>query len=283
MTDPTEFAQQDILFHAATAEFYDCTVTREYGIYHRHFLHPFLDAAARERVGHVLDVGCGTGVVTFALAERGFAVTAIDHSPAMLEIARAKAEDLGLGDRITFVTGDVANLRFDDQAFDGVTCQGVLHHLQDLDRCVREMWRVLKPGGFIFLSDPCSDITPLKKVLNLALWMGSLLKHRFGRRGPSRDALIPETVEAPISSSRVRAALDSCEFDHEEVFQTHLPRLFPLVPDRARLVLTRLLSAPWRSSRGDLLFVFGRRPHEAGSGRAPSAARNARASDPHRR
>jgi 2-polyprenyl-3-methyl-5-hydroxy-6-metoxy-1,4-benzoquinol methylase len=89
-----QHSERDIAFHAATARNYDATITHDYGIYHRGWVHPILDRVAREfPASTVLDLGCGTGVLSLALAHRGFDVVAIDHSPEMLAIARRKASD----------------------------------------------------------------------------------------------------------------------------------------------------------------------------------------------
>ena len=86
-----DFSQQDIEFHRATAAWYDDETTSEFSVYHRYLLEPFLDRVTAE-LGAVraLDLGCGTGVVSLALAERSFDVLGIDHSVEMLGVAKAK-------------------------------------------------------------------------------------------------------------------------------------------------------------------------------------------------
>jgi SAM-dependent methyltransferase len=117
----------------------------------------------------VLDLGCGTGVVTIAAAARGFRVVGVDHSPEMLEIARRKVDDAGLADRVELEAGEADRLRFGAGEFDGVLCQGLLHHLPELGPCLDEVDRALKPGGFLYVSEPTRDATPLKRAL-LRLW-----------------------------------------------------------------------------------------------------------------
>ena len=86
-----EFSRRDIAFHEATAASYDADVTEVFGIYHRYLLDPFLDrVAGAVGRGRALDLGCGTGVITVSLAERGFDVVGVDHSPDMLAIAEQK-------------------------------------------------------------------------------------------------------------------------------------------------------------------------------------------------
>jgi demethylmenaquinone methyltransferase / 2-methoxy-6-polyprenyl-1,4-benzoquinol methylase len=96
------------------------------------------------RVGpgsRVLDVATGTGDLALELGSRGASVTGMDFSPAMLELARAKAPG------IEFEEGDALDLRYDDASFDAVTVGFGARNFADLDRGLREMARVTKPGG----------------------------------------------------------------------------------------------------------------------------------------
>lgn len=95
--------------------------------------------------GELLDVGCGTGSLTFALGvEPGVTrVTAIDFSPVYIAHAAARNSD----PRIRFQTGDACQLEFPDGSFDHSLSQLVLHFIPEPERAVREMRRVTRPGG----------------------------------------------------------------------------------------------------------------------------------------
>lgn len=93
----------------------------------------------------VLDLGCGTGVLTKALAAMGHEVTGVDISQAMLDKI-----DTG-GGRITLRQGDVYALPFADDSFDGVTTRWVLPHFRDWPILVKEAARVLRPGGTMLI------------------------------------------------------------------------------------------------------------------------------------
>jgi ubiquinone/menaquinone biosynthesis C-methylase UbiE len=251
MSTTDEFSRRDIEFHRETAAVYDEEVTSEYAVYHRFLLEPFLDrVAARSPRGRALDLGCGTGVVSLAVARRGLEVIGVDHSPDMLAIAERKAGEAGLAAECSFETADVRALRFRDGEFDCVTCQGLLHHLQDLGPCLRELARVLRPGGRFYISEPSRDETPVKRLLRVA-WRAT------PRRRRTEAAKAPETVEEPISSADLREALDRLGLAYEIEFLTHVPPLRRHLPDRLYLLASRFLSLPWRRSRGDLVFVFG--------------------------
>jgi demethylmenaquinone methyltransferase / 2-methoxy-6-polyprenyl-1,4-benzoquinol methylase len=89
----------------------------------------------------VLDACCGTGDLAIACAEEGAAVTGLDFSERMLERARRKAPEL------EWVSGDALDLPFEDGAFDGATVGFGVRNVADLDRGLRELRRVLRPGG----------------------------------------------------------------------------------------------------------------------------------------
>jgi ubiquinone/menaquinone biosynthesis C-methylase UbiE len=246
-----EFSRRDIAFHRATAEAYDEEVTSEFGVYHERLLWPFLDRVARERPGgRALDLGCGTAVVTVALARRGLDVVGVDHSPEMLEIGRRKLAEAGLP--ATLETGDVRALRFGDGEFDCVTIQGLLHHLEELEPCLHEAMRVLRPGGFLYVSEPMRDATPAKRF-SLAAWS------RLPRRPRGETGHQVESVEEPLSAAELRRALDELELTYRVEFLTHLPPLRRALPDRMYFALSRALSLPWRRRQGDLVFVFAQK------------------------
>jgi ubiquinone/menaquinone biosynthesis C-methylase UbiE len=96
----------------------------------------------------VLDVGCGTGNLTLAIAsalgESG-RVVAVDISPRMIEVARAKVRD----PRVTFHVADAESLPLSDGACDRVVCFSVWPHFDHHDTAARELARVLRPGGYL--------------------------------------------------------------------------------------------------------------------------------------
>ena len=99
----------------------------------------------------VLDLACGTGDVTLSLSARGIAVVGLDLTPRMLEIASRKAiQDTGL---CTFVVGDMMALPFPDNYFNLVTVGYGLRNVPILDEALREVRRVLCPGGSVISLD----------------------------------------------------------------------------------------------------------------------------------
>ena len=100
----------------------------------------------------VLDVGCGPGTITIDIGSRvaPARVIGMDASADVIAQAQASATDI---ENVTFETGDVYALRFDDNTFDIVHAHQVLQHLPDAVGALREMKRVCKPGGIVAARD----------------------------------------------------------------------------------------------------------------------------------
>ena len=113
------------------------------------FLLPRLQSGQR-----LLDVGCGPGTVTTGLA-RAVApglVTGLDAAPDVLAAARQHAAETGLAN-LEFVEGDVYDLNHPDETFDIVYANQLLQHLSDPVDALREIRRVLRPGGLLAVRD----------------------------------------------------------------------------------------------------------------------------------
>jgi len=133
-----------------------------YDLASRVLLGPYYRSIARDISGHawlgdrVLEVGCGAGHLANMLAARhGVAVTGLDLDPQMVERALANARRTASGNRraADFVVGDVAALPFDDDAFDLVVSTLSMHHWSDPRQALREIGRVLRPGGCVLIWD----------------------------------------------------------------------------------------------------------------------------------
>jgi demethylmenaquinone methyltransferase / 2-methoxy-6-polyprenyl-1,4-benzoquinol methylase len=116
-----------------------------------------VEAVAAGPEDRVLDVACGTGLVAGALVDRwGCEVVGLDQSASMLGRARSKlAEDARLAKRVTLVEGEAENLPFDDGEFDHLTFTYLLRYVDDPAATLRELARVVRPGGRISSLEFC--------------------------------------------------------------------------------------------------------------------------------
>ena len=95
----------------------------------------------------VLDLACGTGDLTKALAQKGYAVTGLDISAEMMAVGKAKCHDID--PQPAFILGSAEQIPFADGTFDAVTIAFGLRNFDHRAQCLSEIHRVLKPGGWL--------------------------------------------------------------------------------------------------------------------------------------
>jgi len=117
----------------------------------------------------VLDAGCGEGVLSWYLAERGAKVTAMDISAPNVENARAFLEKKGVLDRVTVLQGDAEKLPFPDASFDWVVSSHVLEHLPDFDKGLSEIRRVAKMRAIVALPT-CLNLAAASQLGGADFW-----------------------------------------------------------------------------------------------------------------
>jgi SAM-dependent methyltransferase len=175
---------------------------------------PDLEALAALVVGkgeaRVLDLGCGGGHVSFAVAKYVREVVAYDLSAEMLAVVAKAARERGMGNLST-QQGVAEKLPFADASFDYVFSRYSAHHWRDLDLGVREAARILKPGGTAAFVD---TVAPGQPLLDTFLQTVELLRDPSHVRDYSRAewlALIGRAGLRPgrVSEHRVRLDMKS--------------------------------------------------------------------------
>lgn len=99
--------------------------------------------------GTVLDIGCGPGVFADRLSQLKCRTYGVDLSQKMAALAQGRGFPLS-----SFMVGGIVQLPFKDNSFDSVLCSGVLEYLTEIESAIKEMSRVLKPGGRLIVTFP---------------------------------------------------------------------------------------------------------------------------------
>ncbi|GAB3744581.1 class I SAM-dependent methyltransferase [Microlunatus parietis] len=138
----------NLAYHGSLGDHFNANAANS--AYNAHIDRPAMLELAGDVTGQrILDAGCGAGFYAAALADRGASVLGLEDSTALVEHARTR-----VGDRAKIRQHDL-NTPLDglaDGSFDGVLCALVLHHLADRPRFLGEVFRVLRPGGWLVLS-----------------------------------------------------------------------------------------------------------------------------------
>lgn len=186
------------------------------------FAEKLLDAAGVAPGARVLDVACGTGVVTRLAAQRAGAagaVTGVDMTEPMLAVARAQPAEEG-GAPITYIQGDAAELPVEDDAVDVVTCHHGLQFFPDRVAALREARRALVPGGTLAVGcwGPPETVPPFAALID------ALGRHMGEESGAAMTAPFtlgnPDTLRAAIDEAGLRE-VDVHQDTLEASFDTH--------------------------------------------------------------
>lgn len=151
-----EFTRQAGAF-AASPAITDAQLTRR-----------FSEAIGANGDGIILDVACGPGIVTAALAEKARDVVALDVTPEMLSQARQRCAKAGLKN-VTFREGSATDLPFAESSFDAVVTRLSIHHFEEPRRALAEMFRVLRPDGTLVVADVVSSENTDESALQNAI------------------------------------------------------------------------------------------------------------------
>jgi ubiquinone/menaquinone biosynthesis C-methylase UbiE len=197
MDTPEEATEYDAMDHS--------TVNRK-------FAEDFLVTA---RPGNdILDLGTGTALIPVELCrlDKALRIMASDAAVSMLELARYHVEAEGLRSRIQLHHGDAKKLGFAGDYFDAVISNSLIHHIPEPLLVLREVVRVVKPGGRVFLRD-------LARPQNDAE-VERLVQHYAGTETDVARQLFRQSFHAALSLEEIQDLVESLGFDKNDVTMT---------------------------------------------------------------
>jgi SAM-dependent methyltransferase len=216
-----------------------------------------LRSATLQAGERVLDIACGTGVVTrLAAAEVGpsGSVTGVDLAPDMIEVARSI--DPGVGAPIDWHEGDAASLLLPDEAYDVVLCQMGLMFMEDKGGALAEMHRVLAPGGRLVINTP-GRIQPPFEEMERAIAehinpdLGGFVRAVFSMHDPAAlEALVGDAGFVGVDTADCLAAFDlpsPAEFLWQYINLTPMGPLVAQAPDEAKTAMEAQVVETWAS------------------------------------
>jgi ubiquinone/menaquinone biosynthesis C-methylase UbiE len=213
--------------------------------YGARFAQGLLDALPQGDRLQVLDVGCGTGQISFRMLERlgsSSRVIAVDHDAGLIALARQRGFD-DIGRRLFFKTESADDLSFGEGVFDAVVAHLLYRDLDDRSAALREMHRVLVPGGRLLLTTPLrgtfSEVFEMIRERGVAHGDDALL--RALERLEGRDPTVRE-LEATVRA----AGFGEVELEHTS-FRLSYPNAEALFSDR---LLETIAFPEWREAFG---------------------------------
>lgn len=165
----------------------------------------------------ILDVATGTGDFAMLACRRlqPQRVVATDVSEGMMAVGRDKVAKVGLSDVIEFRREDCLALSFDDGSFDAVTVAYGVRNFPDLDRGLREMWRVLRPGGHaVILELTAPRRFPMKQLFWAYSHVAMPLLGRLLSKDRRAYTYLPRTMEAFPQGEVMKGILEKAGFGH---------------------------------------------------------------------
>ena len=194
--------------------------------------------------GRVLDLGCGSAPVLSQLRKHGVSCTGLEYSEDMLRHARARLQSMQL-DEGDLHRGDCRNTQFEPATFDVVVCLGVISYVEDYAVVLSEIKRVLKPGGYAFVS--------FRNRFNPMLWDPVAGLRTFARAATGRLRPEPYKIGRFMDFREFRRKMDDAGFEYRDFVGIGLgPVKFnrrALLAERISIRLSDALTAVLRGLR----------------------------------
>lgn len=163
----------------------------------------------------ILDVATGTGDLAIALAKKNpnAKITGFDLSAGMLDYGRKKVADKNLTHQIDMIQGDAENMPFEDNTFDAITVAFGVRNFETLEKGLKEIHRVLKPGGiFVILEFSQPEKFPMKQLYNFYFKNILPVIGKTFSQDHRAYTYLPESVQAFPYGEKLNEILKSVNF-----------------------------------------------------------------------
>lgn len=170
--------------------------------------------ASGETGQDILDLGTGTAQIPVVLCQRleNCRVMAVDLAVQMLDLAVYNVEAAGLINQIQLAHVDAKQMPFEDNMFDTVISNSIVHHIPDPYDVLKEAVRVLKPGGQFFFRDLLRPDTDEQ--------VGELVKTYAGEENEHQQKMFDDSLRAALSLDEIRQLVEQLGFDPSQVTET---------------------------------------------------------------
>lgn len=168
----------------------------------------------------ILDIATGTGDLAILMYRmlHPDKIIGADISEGMMEIGRRKVEAENLSGYISFEYQDCINLTYSDNTFDAVTASFGIRNYEDIEKGIKEMYRILKPGGHMMileLSTP--ERFPMKQLYNIYSYTVIPFIGRCLSRQKEAYSYLPQSIKVVPQGKVMHALLDRCGFGDVQV------------------------------------------------------------------
>ncbi|QDT94315.1 Demethylrebeccamycin-D-glucose O-methyltransferase [Gimesia algae] len=154
----------------------------------------------------ILDLGTGTALIPIEICRHipQLQIIATDLAAEMLKIAQQNIQRAGLAETILLEHADAKQLPCENQSFDGMICNSLIHHIPEPQSVFAEIKRVLKPGGFLFLRDLLrpDSLTELDRLVTCYAADANLHQRQ----------MFQDSLHAALTLNEVRELLSSCDW-----------------------------------------------------------------------
>lgn len=159
----------------------------------------------------ILDLGTGTARIPIELCKRvdDCRVLASDGAQSMLEVARYNVAVCSLETRIQLHLGDAKELNIDDETFDTVISNSLIHHLPDPSRAIKEIARLVRAGGRIFVRDLCRPDSEES--------VEEIVQRIAGSESHGAQSMFRQSLLAALTLDEIRNLVAACAFSPDDV------------------------------------------------------------------